>query len=60
MIFKNKNSLLLSKTITQRVQKPPEVEIEPGTFGFVKGKYKCPGFDPHVWRFFRTLLVIVF
>ena len=29
-----------------------EVGIEPGTFEFIEVKYKCPGFDPHVGRFF--------
>ena len=47
------------KTIIHRVQKPPEVGIEPRTFGFIEVKYKCPGFDPHVGSFFRTLWVIV-
>ena len=54
MISKNKNSS--QKTITHRgSKKPPEVGIEPGTFEFIKEKYKCPGFDRYVGRFFRTL-----
>ena len=44
MIQKNNNSFLLSRIGSK---KTPKLGIEPGIFGFIEVKYKCPRFDPH-------------
>ena len=39
---------------SQGPKKPPELEIEPGTFVLIEVKYKCPGIDPNIGMFLRS------